>query len=166
MPPNPCPGPSLHPLSSPAAPAAHDSLEEPSMPQQRPPPRSPRWSGPEGGDFRQQVEAPCLPQQLHGLQHTPVHAFDLRQTPVRPQRNLRESLPLKSGPVIALPGLTNPAGLRRCLGGSNKTMDRVMGLACLGTTDATREAMMVPQPVHEEENGVIKGRLPNPLRPS
>ncbi|KAJ1092017.1 hypothetical protein NDU88_005131 [Pleurodeles waltl] len=74
-PPSPCPGPSHHPLSSPAAPAAHDSHEVGSMPQQRPPLRSPRWSLPAGGIFCQHVEAPCLPEQLYDLEDTSVHAL-------------------------------------------------------------------------------------------
>ncbi|KAJ1213415.1 hypothetical protein NDU88_001052 [Pleurodeles waltl] len=72
---SPRPGPSPCPLSSPAAPAARDSNEVGSMPQQRPPLRSPHRSLPAGGAFCQQVEASCLTQQLHGLKNASVHAL-------------------------------------------------------------------------------------------
>ncbi|KAJ1198917.1 hypothetical protein NDU88_002755 [Pleurodeles waltl] len=52
----------------------------------------------------------------------------------------------------------HPAELRRCLGGSDETVDRVPGLTCLGATDAMRVAMVAPRPVHEEESGVIQER--------
>ncbi|KAJ1208769.1 hypothetical protein NDU88_004152 [Pleurodeles waltl] len=73
--PNPRLGPSPCPLSSPAAPAAHDSHEVGSMLQQWPPLCSLRWSLPAGGAFCQQVETSCLMQQLHGLKNASVHAL-------------------------------------------------------------------------------------------